>query len=34
MGCVANAAAFLIEPLAFERFKDLPGGQNMGVLEG
>lgn len=30
MGCVANAAPFLIESLAFERFKDLPGGQNTG----
>lgn len=30
MGCVANAASFLIEPLAFERVKDLPGGHNMG----
>lgn len=30
MGCAANAAAFLIELLAFERIKDLPGGHNKG----
>lgn len=30
MGCVANAASYLIEPLAFERIKDVPGGLNMG----
>lgn len=30
MGCAANAPSFLIEPLAFEKVKDLPGGRNMG----
>lgn len=27
---MANAASFLIEPLAFGRVKDVPGGCNMG----
>lgn len=27
---MANAASFLIEPLAFERVKDRAGGHNLG----
>lgn len=27
---MANAASFLIEPLAFEGIKDVPSGHNMG----